>query len=222
MSCASSMSTSSTSRGPLALDLDGTLVDPKPRQVAVIGSLLVGEPGAESVDVEELWSLKRDGLTTREALVRLGVDAALGAELADRWAHSVEEPRWLRLDRLLPGVADALSRLAATGTRPVVLTARRHEDRVRGQAASLGLLRWCSELMVVSPDFAAEEKAAKLASLRCRAFIGDTESDAKAAELVRVPYAAVTTGQRSGAFLRSRKLPVFDSLDQALRDLGEG
>ena len=214
-----SMSTSSPSRGTLALDLDGTLIDAKPRQVAALAALLDPELG---IDGDRLWELKRDGLTTRAALRRLGIDAELAERLSERWVATVENPRWLRLDRLLPGVSATLEALAATETRPLILTARRHADRARDQVASLGLLRWCAEVTVVSPGCAAEEKAAQLVERGCRALIGDTESDARAAELAGADFAAVTSGQRSREFLLARRLPTFDSLADALRALGEG
>ncbi len=213
------MSTSSTNRASLALDLDGTLIDPQPRQVAVMAALVEDNATVEPLRPADFWSLKRDGLTTGEALERLGVERALAGELAARWSRAVEDVRWLRLDRLIPGVDETLAELVEAGTRPAILTARRHEDRVRDQVTSLGLLRWCNGVQVVSPESAAEQKAAALEALGSRGFVGDTESDATAAELAGVAFAAVTTGQRAGEFLRARGLPAFDSLADALRAL---
>jgi phosphoglycolate phosphatase-like HAD superfamily hydrolase len=212
------MSTSSPSRGTLALDLDGTLIDPRPRQVAALAALL--GPGLE-IDGDRLWELKREGLTTLRALTRLGFDAETAASLSERWVATVEDPRRLGLDRLLPGVADALEGLAAVGTRPLILTARQDAERARDQVASLGLLRWCADISVVSPSSAAEEKAVQLVARSCRAFVGDTESDARAAELAGVDFAAVTSGQRSRQFLLAGRLPSFETLAEALRALGE-
>jgi phosphoglycolate phosphatase-like HAD superfamily hydrolase len=221
MRCDSSMSTSSSNASPLALDLDGTLLDAQPRQVeAMVASIeLAGGTGA--VNRDEFWDLKREGLATHEALVRLGVDAALAERAARHWAESIEDPRWLNLDRLLPGVPEVLAAHAEAGDRPLILTARQHEDRVRAQVASLGLLRWCAAVAVVSPLGAAEEKAAELVARGCRGLVGDTESDARAAEQAGVAFAAVTTGQRSKEFLRGHGLAAFDSLAEALRALSD-
>jgi phosphoglycolate phosphatase-like HAD superfamily hydrolase len=213
------MSTSSPNRGRLALDLDGTLIDPRPRQVAALAALL--DPALE-IDGDRLWELKRDGLTTRQALVRLGLDAEVARGLSERWVATVEDPGWLLLDRLLPGVADALGALAAAGTRPLILTARQDAERARDQVAALGLLRWCAEVEVVSPNAAVEEKAVQLVARGCRAFVGDTESDARAAAIAGVDFAAVTSGQRSPEFLLAAQLPSFETLAEALRALGEG
>jgi phosphoglycolate phosphatase-like HAD superfamily hydrolase len=203
-------------RGALALDLDGTLVDPRPRQLAVLADLVGAEPGLDPLDEDRLWELKRDGLTTHEALVRLGVGVATAARLGERWVATVEERRWLGLDRLLPGVPEALESLNRAGCRPLILTARRHRDRVIEQVASLGLGASCAAVVVVPPATAAEAKAAELEAHGCEGFVGDTESDARAAELAGVPFAAVATGQRSRRFLRERRLAAFDSLAEAL------
>lgn len=213
------MSTSSTSRGALALDLDGTLIDPRPRQVAALAALLASEEGIGQLNRDRFWELKRAGLTTAGALVDLGVDPATAERVADRWVATVEDSRWLDLDRMIPGVPRALDSLQG-GARPLILTARQHEDRVRDQVSSLGLLHWCAEVTVVSPDSAAEAKAAQLLMHGCRGLVGDTESDAKAAEIAGVDFAAVSTGQRSEQYLRARGLATFDSLGGALRALG--
>jgi phosphoglycolate phosphatase-like HAD superfamily hydrolase len=199
---------------PLALDLDGTLVDARPRQVAA----LFGQPRPEvleSLDPEAFWTLKRDGMSTRAALGRLGVGAEAAAGLAERWVEMVEGPDLLGLDRPLPGTMEFLEGLAAAGDRPWVLTARRHPDRVSDQFAGLGLEGLCAGLAVVSPAAAAEQKAERLIGLGCRAMVGDTESDGRAAELVGIPFAAVTSGQRSPERLRAAGFETFDTLADA-------
>jgi phosphoglycolate phosphatase-like HAD superfamily hydrolase len=213
---------SSSSHGRLALDLDGTLTDPAPRQLAALEAVLERHAEAGPVDLGRFWADKRGGLSTGAALEELGVAPALAAELAADWGAAVEDVAWLELDRLLPGVAEALEALAAGGERPVILTARRHPDRVREQVAALGLLAWCGGVRVVSPAAAAEQKAAELTALGARGFVGDTESDARAAELAGCEFAAVGGGQRSPEFLRARGLAVFDSLAAALAGLDRG
>jgi phosphoglycolate phosphatase-like HAD superfamily hydrolase len=209
-----------SSRRTLALDLDGTLVDAKPRQVAALVELLRLERMVERVDADAFWELKRAGLTTKGALGHFGFDPAAAERLGDLWAASVEDRCYLHLDRLIPGVQHALEALEAAGCRPVVLTARQHRERTIEAVASLGLLRWCAEVRVVPPRSAAEAKAAELIALDCAGLIGDTESDARAAELAGIPFVAVTTGQRSEEFLKEQQLATSGSLPEALRALG--
>jgi phosphoglycolate phosphatase-like HAD superfamily hydrolase len=177
-------------------------------------------PGGGAVDLDEIWMLKRQGLSTKHALLEIGVHDDVAERLAQRWADAIEDPRWLSLDALLPGVAELLSELARQGTRPVVITARRHADRAESQAESLGLLRWCSGLRVVAPEVPNTAKADELVAIEAAGFVGDTESDARAADLAGVAFAAVVTGQRSRAFLEEQGLPTFASLAEAVREVG--
>ncbi len=215
------MSTSSNSSGGqlLAVDLDGTLLDAEPRQSGLLSELLAGESGVGPADRGKIWRWKREGATTRIVLHRLGLDGLDAERLGQSWLEAVEDEAWLGRDRLLAGVPEALDCLREDGTRIVILTARRHPERAMAQISSLGLLHWCAAVRVVSPRLAAEEKAAELASGGFCGFVGDTESDARAAELAGVRFAAVTTGQRSRAFLESRGLEAFDSLPSAVARL---
>jgi phosphoglycolate phosphatase-like HAD superfamily hydrolase len=179
----------------VGLDLDGTLLDARRRQVEVARSLV------PDLDGEDFWARKREGATTRELL---------GDEAAAAWVAAVEEPQWLALDVLLPGVADALRDVEAG----FVLTARRDARAVREQVARhIGL-----PVEVVDPFDAAAQKAAVLQQRAASVYIGDTESDAKAAQLAGVPFVAVSTGQRSERFLRAAGVEVIcASLAEALQ-----
>lgn len=206
--------------GPPALDLDGTLLEPGARQRAVLEAVLEREPTRPPVDPEAWWRIKRDGQTGESALRDLGLDPELARQIITAWTAEVEQPRWLALDRPLAGVEGALAALAAAGTRPAILTARRYSGRVHDQVAALGLDRWCSPIVVVEPAAASEAKASELRELGAVAFVGDTESDARAAQIAGLPFAAVTTGQRSREFLESQKIKTFDSLAAAFAELG--
>ena len=199
----------------LAMDLDGTLIDPKPRQIAILETVL-GESRLEPPALERWWDAKRDGADTERALCELGFAPEPARELAAAWRARIEDPATLRLDPLLPGVVDALEALAAP---PLVLTARRYADRVQEQFRALGLDRLANGLVVVDPAEAAEAKGRALREHGARAFVGDTESDAEAARLAGVAFAAVCTGQRSRAYLEALGLNVFDALGQALAAL---
>ena len=89
------------------------------------------------------------------------------------------------------------------GYRPVVLTARRDADAVRDQVVALGLVP-ASDVLVVDPAAADREKARALRDLDAIGFVGDNESDGRAAAGAGVPFACVDTGQRSAAFLREQ------------------
>lgn len=195
---------------PVAVDLDGTLLDCRARQVQLA---LHVAPG---LDAERFWRDKRSGAST---LAAFAAQERPGAEReADAWTAAVEDPEWLELDAVLPAAHAALAELRRRGARPLVITARRSADAVRRQVAERfgGEL---SEVHVVSPADAAGAKAALLAELGVHGFVGDTESDALAAKHAGVPFAAVESGQRSRAFLAGRGLTVEADALGAVRRL---
>jgi phosphoglycolate phosphatase len=211
----------SAEQGLLALDLDGTLIDARRRQLAVLAKALT-DLELPPVPPELFWGRKRGGETTVEALIALGVDDGEASAVAARWVERIEEEGELAGDFLLPGVEETLVDLATRGVRPVVVTARAHPDRVRDQFATLGLDRWCDGLHVVDPSQAAEQKATTLRELGAAAYVGDTESDARAASLTAIPFAAVSTGQRSPTFLTAAGLRPHPTLAAALGALSAG
>lgn len=189
--------------GPLAVDLDGTLVDCRARQVALAAAL--AGPG---FDGDAFWEAKRAGATTRAALVALGHPDAAARALADAWAEAIEDDAWLAHDRLLPGARAALEAAGDAGLEPFVLTARRRADAVRAQVDRLGLAALVAGVEVVDPGDAAAAKGALLAARGAVALIGDTESDAAGAAAAGVPFVAVGGGQRAPGFLRARGVAV--------------
>jgi phosphoglycolate phosphatase len=182
----------------LALDLDGTLIDAKRRQVAV-ATTIIDTLNLAPLDGDAFWELKRNGHNTRSALEHLGYASDTARDVAERWAAAIEAPDWLRLDAWLPGAKEALQRLQDDGMAVHILTARRHADAVRDQCRILGLASFATAIHVVDPAHAATAKAALLT--QAVAFIGDSESDADAARLAGVAFVGVTGGQRSPAFL---------------------
>jgi phosphoglycolate phosphatase-like HAD superfamily hydrolase len=202
-------------RHVLVFDLDGTLLDARPRQVQAMFEACgtVGEPAP---DADRFWQLKRSGLNTKESLERLDLPGLLAEEIACWWQEHIEDPRLLRFDRMLPSAMDAIQSCRQRGLSPRILTARRDVRSVLTQIDECGLRERVDDVQVVSPSAAATEKAEHLRRWRAVAFIGDTESDARASELAMVRFLAVSCGQRSAAFLASRGLTTFDDASCAL------
>ena len=185
-------------------DLDGTLVTCRERQVAVALEALSGEGWPNRLDSRRFWALKRNGATTCEALVRLGVPTAVALLAADRWRATIEDRRWLELDRAFADARQAITAVREQKMSPVILTARRRRSLVHWQIARLRLDSIVDEVVVVRPQHSEEEKARALEKLSAAAFVGDTELDHRSSCAVRVPFAAVSSGQRSRRFLLGR------------------
>ena len=188
---------SPTKKPVFAFDWDGTLVDCRARQLAVLASILNELAATRRFDLESIWQCKREGMNTCQALQSLGLSNTEAAIVSERWQQEIEQPRWLEHDAVLPDAYAALEKTVVSGFFVVVMTARAHPLNVQNQIAGSVLSRLIGAVEVVSPDHAVEEKAAGLCQLEAQAFIGDSESDFKAAELAKVSFAGVGCGQRS-------------------------
>ena len=193
----------------VAFDLDGTLVDAEPRQVRV-----AQHAAASDFDAATFWSYKREGTTTFEALRQLGFDDGHADDIADAWRAHIEDPDWLKLDRAFDGTAEVLASVAGAGYRLAVITARSRPAGAR-QVLDVNGLATLVDLIVVEPEAAVDAKAEALRDLEAVGFIGDTEADGAAAAAAGVPFVAVTTGQRSAAFLERLGYPTAASLAAA-------
>jgi len=202
----------------IALDLDGTIVDARRRQVAVAMACLA-ELDVSTVEPAAFWALKRAGRTTEEALTALAVPAEAARRVAERWVAQIEDPRWLRVDQVVPGARAAITALRLSGSRPFILTARRDQAAASAQIESLDLGFGQDDITIVDPRDAAAAKAEALRRQQAMGFIGDTESDALAADLAGVRFVAVATGQRSAEALRRAGIAdVRADLPDAVRD----
>jgi phosphoglycolate phosphatase-like HAD superfamily hydrolase len=207
--------------GRLAFDLDGTLIDARRRQVGVAAEALAWATG-EALDGARFWRAKRGGATTSGALRALGYPAETADRVARRWAALIEADEWLDRDRPLGGVKRVVEVLCAAGAVITVLTARRRPSGAERSLQVCGLSAAVHELIVVDPGVAAAAKAQALRRCRASAFVGDTDSDGAASRAAGVPFAAVSTGQRSAAYLRARGYFVARSLGAALDGLAAG
>jgi phosphoglycolate phosphatase-like HAD superfamily hydrolase len=200
----------------LALDFDGTLVGCRDRQLAALRRALDGRP---LPDLDAFWRAKTTGASTVDALIGLGVSEADALAVARRWVEVVEDADLLALDPPVADLEAALAAIANAGAEFAIVTARRDADAVRAQVDALGL-RPAAGVHVVAPVTAARDKAVVLAELEAIGFAGDTESDASAAAIAGVPFAAVAGGQREEHWLAARVAgPVHPSVLHAVRAL---
>ena len=151
--------------------------------------------------VGDVWELKREGASTEQALMQLGVDEKVAGLVSGYWAREIEEPVWLALDSVQAGVMDVLRAMRGAGARLWLITARSRREWVPQQLARLGLSPWLDQVTLVSAHEAARAKTAVLRQASAAAFFGDTESDWRASLTAEVPFYAVASGQRSAAFL---------------------
>lgn len=191
----------------MVFDLDGTLLSCRPRQIAALRAV----SGLSGADLSAIWRAKRDGLTTRDALLQVGLCVKRADDIVRNWIRVIETPYFLSYDRLLPGAAEALRVCRTSGMHTVILTARQSLRGVMLQCHALRLHTMADEILAVDPRDGVMRKTRELHRLSPQAVIGDSEVDAKAAAAAAVPFFAVSSGQRSPAFFdRTMKLSTFD------------
>ncbi len=192
----------------LFFDLDGPLLDVRPRYVQLHHDLL-GRLGARGMPAADYWRRKRAAVPEERILEELGLPHLAPAYCAER-QRLIETAEYLALDQPWPWAAGVLSRLSRRW--PLVLvTARGCRD----------LLLWQLERLGLTPYFAAvlsEAAGADVAGQKARlirgylesqggpagrglGMVGDTEADVGAGRRLGLVAAAVLSGIRDEAHL---------------------
>jgi phosphoglycolate phosphatase-like HAD superfamily hydrolase len=206
---------SSAKQNWFAFDWDGTLVDCRERQVAVLSEVLARFSGA-AVDLDAWWGRKREGMSTQQSLIAGGLTPPVARAVTGSWIAEVENERWLKLDVLFPQAVSALNLVLTQRFAPVVITARKNSERVRSQIRNSSVGKLVEDIWVVNPRDAAQTKGELLLQNRVRVFVGDTESDFFAAQMAGTLFGAVSSGQRSANYLSSAGVPrIFPDVHAA-------
>lgn len=201
-------------RPVLGIDLDGTVLDCRPRQQAVLVELC---PEARP-HLEDIWRMKRGGFSTKTALTTLGLDPGLGFE--QRWFDRIEHQDVLKLDPVIAGAEQALDTMHHLADLHLI-TSRQSRHGVLQTLERLGLSRLFAHIEVVSVGTGAvTAKALHLRTCQAVAHCGDTEVDGAAAQAANLPFWAVRSGQRSGEFLMENTAPahIADGLPDVARE----
>jgi phosphoglycolate phosphatase len=176
---------------PVGFDLDMTLIDSR-RAIMTSFAGVAADTGV--------------------AIDPAGVDSRLGIKLHDELAHwfapgeienavRIYRAHYLRLlgplTTLLPGAAEALAAVRASGASAVVITAK-PEVTARLSLDGVGLA--ADEIFA---DAHGPEKAAVLAALGAAVYVGDTPADMQAALAAGARAVGVATGSFSASALRA-------------------
>ncbi|HEX3720175.1 MAG TPA: hypothetical protein VH595_19670 [Verrucomicrobiae bacterium] len=189
-------------RSWFAFDWDGTLVDCRGRQTAVLRDVLSRISGV-SIDPDAWWRRKTEGLSTHQALIEAGIIPTVASAVTNSWVAEVENENWLELDVVHPQALPALEVVLAHGFSPVVITGRRNAEGARSQILKSSIGRLVGEIWVVNPVGAASLKGEFLTQNKVNVFVGDTESDFFAAQAANAIFGGVSSGQRSANYLSS-------------------
>lgn len=180
-------------------DLDGTLIDSKPRLYALFQELAP----CSSLSFDEYWLLKRNQVSNAQILSdQLGLPERAIRRFFEDWMKLIEDPRYLKLDRAFPGVLGALTELREQANLHLC-TNRQDRRRTEQQLESLGMTGFFRKIMVTEQRNTKDQ----LIRSEVQAFgepdwlVGDTGEDIRIGRLCKLQTCAVSNGFSSPATL---------------------
>ncbi|WP_374361055.1 HAD family hydrolase [Pseudoduganella danionis] len=182
----------------LVFDLDGTLIDARPRMYHLFCQLV---PQAQ-LSFDAYWDFKRAKVSHEQLLQReFGYTAAQLDRFNVAWMDAIESPAMLALDTCLPGVAAALQRLQQQA-RLHVCTARQLRQPVLDQLERLQLASYFDSVMVTEQRSSKQALIAALPDLsHADWLLGDTGHDINVGKALGLHTCAVLSGFLSHASL---------------------
>ena len=196
----------------LYLDFDGTLLDCKKRHYATYVELL-GHPDLRGVPIpeKEYWGLRCEGKSYKDILKKSRLFPNKFDKFAERFVDRVESPEMLAMDDVREGVETALGKLY-TKTPICLVTLRKHREHLDQQISTLGLEKYFAAVLSGAPPKLRRPDAdirwkTKADHIRKRyrilptqvVYIGDTETDVKAARALKFEVWLLEGGHRTKA-----------------------
>ncbi len=196
-------------------DLDGTLIDSTQRHHLLMAKLLQ-EAGQEIPCnfAKEYMEYKASGHSGRQYLeYRLQIPADLAVAIQQRWTAEIENPDWLKRDKLYADTIPTLDFLKERNQRIMFLTMRQNEELLHKELQMLGINTYPNEVIVLSPKGQIHKgDVLKKIDETIDFMIGDTEIDYDAALRVGTKSYILHRGFRNRAFWSQREVMTYDSL----------
>jgi len=196
----------------LIFDLDGTLIDSRPRLYHLFQQLVP----KSHLTFERYWAFKQEKISNETILAKeFGFEAPAIERFVGDWMDLIEAPELLALDKSLPDIRNALERLSKQA-KLHVCTARQTRPPVLDQLESLGLLPYFNSVMVTEQSRGKEQLIASVQDLAPLDWIvGDTGKDVQVGKLLGIKTCAVFSG-----FLSEKSLLQYEP-DLILRTAAE-
>lgn len=186
----------------IVLDLDGTLLDPKMKQMLLLKDIL--KSYNICIQIDDFWQLKRAGMSTLDILKSIVSDQRVINKTLKIWLYNIEKNYYSLYDNLFPDALNFLNYLKVKKHKLYLLTARNNKTILDQTLARTGIKIFFDEIYCVDTKYAINNKSLILKGINADLFIGDSEVDLFSAKEADIEFIAVSTGQRSEIFLENK------------------
>jgi phosphoglycolate phosphatase len=186
----------------LIFDLDGTLIDSKPRLYHLFQHLVP----TSKMSHDDYWEFKQNKVSNEAILANeFGFDELAIKNFVSNWMRYIESSEFLALDKTVPGVKEALDRLSEQAELHVC-TARQFRQSTVDQLDGLGLLSYFNSIMVTEQKKRKDDLIFDYVSgLSPKDWmIGDTGKDIQVGHALGIKTCGVLSG-----FLSEKSLKLY-------------
>lgn len=176
----------------IIFDLDGTLIDSKPRLYHLFQHLVP----ESKLNHDDYWAFKQNKVSN-EAILKnqFGYNEIETKHFVTNWMSYIEAPEFLAHDKSLPGVKETLDRLSKQANLHIC-TARQFRQSAFDQLDRLGLLNYFEKVMVTGQNKSKDELiASSITGLSPKDWmIGDTGKDIQVGHALGIRTCGVLSG----------------------------
>ena len=187
----------------IIIDLDGTLIDSKPRLYHLFQQLVP----ESKLSYNEYWELKQNKISNEVILVnKFGYDEVATQYFVANWMKHIEATEFLAFDKNLPEVKETLDRLRKQAELHVC-TSRQFRQSTIDQLERLGLLSYFNTIMVTEQRKSKKDLIFDYVSGLSPNdwMIGDTGKDIQVGHDIGIKTCGVLSGFLSEKSLKSYK-----------------
>ena len=187
----------------IVFDLDGTLIDSKPRLYRLFQHLV---PSSQ-LSYDQYWEFKRNKISNEVILSsEMGFNKDAITCFVTEWMRMIESPEYLELDSNFPDMHATLARLQGEADL-YVCTARQLRQPVLDQLERLNLLPFFTQVLVTEQKNTKENLIGTHIKNLCECdwMLGDTGKDIQVGKLLSIKTCAVLSG-----FLDYKNLHLYN------------